>query len=174
MSVLWNGFLKRRGLPWSGKSRGYKRGGTSVQRQGIPFIPVYRAVQRTIYRKLHPSGKGLFTFHMRVQHIWNSWRDQVGQWAPCQMDWNFQTLLRNKDSFIARSLLLGLRPMDTKNVLCRHWKRAPKSLDLKGNPFDRKFKTPLATIMLCPTQWQSKPWTSLHWEESYVGNYLKA
>ena len=48
------------------------RGGTSVQCQGTPFIPVYHAVQRTIYRKLHPSGRGLFTFHTRVQHIWNS------------------------------------------------------------------------------------------------------
>ena len=49
----------------------------------------------------------------------------------------------------------------------------PKSPDLKRNPLDRKFKKPLATIMLCPTQWQSRPWTSLRWEESYVGNYPK-
>lgn len=27
--------------------------------------------------------------------------------------------------------------------------------------------------MLCPTQWQSRPWTSSHWKETYVGNYLK-
>ena len=33
--------------------------------------------------------------------------------GPRQMDRNFQTLLRNKDSFIARSLLPGLRPMET-------------------------------------------------------------
>ena len=55
-------------------------------------------------------------------------------------------------------------------------KKGPKiaSIDLKGNPFDRKLKKPLETIMLRPTQWQSRPWTSLHWEESHVGNYLKA
>ena len=54
-------------------------------------------------------------------------------------------------------------------------KKGPKTagIDLKGNPFDRKLKKPLATIMLCPTQGQSRPWTSSHWEETYVGNYLK-
>ena len=31
-------------------------------------------------------------------------------------------------------------------------KKSPKLLDLKGNPFDRKLKKPLATIMLWPTQ----------------------
>ena len=39
--------------------------------------------------------------------------------GPPLNDQNLQTLLRNKDSFITRSLLPGLRPMDTKNVLCR-------------------------------------------------------
>ena len=42
------------------------RGGTSLQCQGTPFIPVYHAVQCTICRKLRPSGRGLYTFHMRV------------------------------------------------------------------------------------------------------------
>ena len=89
------------------------------------------------------------------------------------MDRNFQTLLRNRDSKIERSLLPGLRPMETENVFCRCWKRAPKSPDLKGNSFDRKFKKPLATIVLCPTKWQSRPRTRLRLEESYVGNYPK-
>ena len=89
------------------------------------------------------------------------------------MDRNFQTLLRNRDSDIERSLLPGLRPMETENVFCRCWKRAPKSPDLKGNSFDTKFKKPLATIVLCPTKWQSKPRTRLRLEESYVGNYPK-
>ena len=31
-------------------------------------------------------------------------------------------------------------------------KKSAKSLDLKGNSFDRKFKKPLATIVLCPTK----------------------
>ena len=35
------------------------------------------------------------------------------------MDRNFQTLLRNRDSDIERSLLPGLRPMETENVFCR-------------------------------------------------------
>ena len=35
------------------------------------------------------------------------------------MDRNFQTLLRNRDSDIERSLLPGLRPMKTENVFCR-------------------------------------------------------
>ena len=42
------------------------RGGTSLQCQGIPFIPVYHAVQCTTCRKLCPSGRGLYTFYMRV------------------------------------------------------------------------------------------------------------
>ena len=35
------------------------------------------------------------------------------------MDRNFQTLLRNRDSDIERSLLPGLRLMKTENVFCR-------------------------------------------------------
>ena len=31
-------------------------------------------------------------------------------------------------------------------------KKSAKILDLKGKPFDRKFKKPLATIVLCPTK----------------------
>ena len=42
------------------------RGGTSLQCQGTPFIPVYHAVQCTTCRKLCPSGRGLYTFYMRV------------------------------------------------------------------------------------------------------------
>ena len=40
------------------------RGGTSLQCQGTPFIPVYHAVQCTTCRKL--CGRGLYTFYMRV------------------------------------------------------------------------------------------------------------
>lgn len=35
------------------------------------------------------------------------------------MDRNFQTLLRNRDSNIERSLLPRLGPVETENVLCR-------------------------------------------------------
>ena len=42
------------------------RGGTSLQCQGTSFIPVYHAVQCTTCRKLRPSGRGLYTFYMRV------------------------------------------------------------------------------------------------------------